>query len=46
MGAIKLIICKNVNDLGDLAARSIVDLVNSKKKCKLGLATGSAPIGT
>lgn len=46
MGTIKLIICKNENEISDLASKIIVDLVNNKKKSNLGLATGNSPIGT
>ena len=45
MGPINKIICKNENEIGDLASKIIVDLVNNKRKSNLGHATGSSPLG-
>lgn len=41
----KVIIANNYDEVSKIAANEIVDLVNSKPDCILGLATGSTPIG-
>lgn len=42
----QIITVKNYNELSTTAGRIIADLVNSKPRCTLGLATGSTPQGT
>lgn len=46
MENIKLIICKNENEIANLASETIIDSVKKNKKANLGLATGSSPLGT
>ena len=42
---IKLIVCKNYDEVSDKAAELVLDLVKANPACTLGLATGSSPIG-
>lgn len=42
----KLIICKNYDEISERAAELIAETVKKDPKCTLGLATGSTPIGT
>ncbi|MGL4616793.1 MAG: glucosamine-6-phosphate deaminase [Mycoplasmoidaceae bacterium] len=46
MANVKLIICKNENEIAELASQIIVDTVKKNKKSNLGLATGSSPLDT
>ncbi|MGL5640421.1 MAG: glucosamine-6-phosphate deaminase [Mycoplasmoidaceae bacterium] len=46
MKNIKLIICKDENEISELASQIIIDTVIKNKKSNLGLATGSSPLGT
>ena len=41
----KVIIAKNYEELSSIAAKKVADLVKSKPDAKLGLPTGSTPIG-
>jgi glucosamine-6-phosphate deaminase len=41
----KTIICKNYNEVSERAAEIIADTIKSNKNAKLGLATGSTPLG-
>lgn len=41
----RIIIAKNYEQMGKLGAEEIIKLVNHKKDCVLGLATGSTPVG-
>lgn len=42
---IKVIVCKDYDDVSDKAAEIMLDVVKSDPKAVLGLATGSSPIG-
>ncbi len=42
---IKVVICKDYEDVSDKAAEIMLDVVKSNPKAILGLATGSSPIG-
>jgi len=42
---IKVIICKDYNEVSDRAAEIMLDVVKNNPKAVLGLATGSSPIG-
>ncbi len=42
---IRVITCKNYEEVSDKAAEIMLDVVKSNPKCVLGLATGSSPIG-
>ncbi|MBE6538297.1 MAG: glucosamine-6-phosphate deaminase [Ruminococcaceae bacterium] len=42
----KLILCKNYEEMSEKAAFEIAELVKKESKCTLGLATGSTPVGT
>ena len=42
---IKLIVCKDYDEVSDKAAQIVLDVVKNKPDCTLGLATGSSPIG-
>lgn len=41
----KLIVCKNYEEMSDKAAAIVADIVKAKPDCVLGLATGSTPVG-
>lgn len=41
----KIIVAKNYEEMSELAAKEIAELVNKKPNCVLGLATGSTPEG-
>ena len=41
----KIIVCENYDEMSKAGAAIIADLLNSKPKCVLGLATGSTPVG-
>lgn len=41
----KIVIAKNYEEMSELAAKEIAELVNEKPNCILGLATGSTPEG-
>ena len=41
----KLIICKNYDEMSDAAAEIVADVMKAKPACVLGLATGSTPVG-
>ncbi|MDD7463228.1 MAG: glucosamine-6-phosphate deaminase [Anaerococcus sp.] len=42
----KLIVCNDYDDMSQKASQIIADLIKENPKAKLGLATGSTPIGT
>lgn len=42
----EIIICKDYNDMSNVASRLICNEINNKPNIVLGLATGSTPIGT
>ena len=42
---IKVIVCKDYEEVSDKAAEIMLDVVKSNPKAVLGLATGSSPIG-
>ena len=42
----KLILCKNYEEMSEKAALEIADLIKKNPKSTLGLATGSTPVGT
>lgn len=42
----KIIVCKNQEEIASLVSDRIIDLVKSKPNCILGLATGSSPVET
>jgi glucosamine-6-phosphate deaminase len=42
----KLHVCKNYDELSDIAAQIISSVITLKPNCVLGLATGSTPVGT
>lgn len=42
----EIIRAKNYDEMSAAAAKLIIDLINSKNNCVLGLATGSTPIAT
>ena len=42
---IKLIVCKDYEEVSDKAAQLVLEVVKAKPDCTLGLATGSSPIG-
>lgn len=42
---IKVVVCKNYEEVSDKAAEVMLGIVKSNPKCVLGLATGSSPIG-
>ena len=41
----KLVVCKNYEEMSEKAAAILADIVKSKPDCVLGLATGSTPVG-
>ncbi len=41
----KLIICKNYDEMSAAAAEIVADVMKAKPACVLGLATGSTPVG-
>ncbi len=41
----KLLVCKNYDEMSDAAARMVADVMHAKPACVLGLATGSTPVG-
>lgn len=41
----KLILCKNYDEISSTAANEIAELVRKDQNCTLGLATGSTPVG-
>lgn len=41
----KFIVCENYEEMSKAGAKIIADLLKSKPKCVLGLATGSTPVG-
>lgn len=41
----KLIVCKNYEEMSAAAARIVADVMKQKPDCVLGLATGSTPVG-
>ncbi len=41
----KLIVCKNYEEMSAVAADIVADVIKAKPACVLGLATGSTPIG-
>ena len=41
----KLIICKNYDEMSAAAAEIVADVMKAKPNCVLGLATGSTPVG-
>ena len=41
----KLIVCKNYEEMSDAAAKIFAEVVKEKPNCVLGLATGSTPVG-
>ena len=42
----KLIVCKNYDEMSAAAARILADTMTANPACVLGLATGSTPVGT
>ena len=42
----KLIVCKNYDEMSAAAARIMADTMKANPACVLGLATGSTPVGT
>jgi len=42
----KLIVCKNYEEISTVAANLIADVMKADPACVLGLATGSTPVGT
>ena len=42
----KIVVCKNQEEIASLVSDRIIDLVKSKPNCILGLATGSSPVET
>ena len=40
-----IIICENYEEVSALAASMVADVIKNNSACKLGLATGSTPIG-
>ncbi len=42
----KVVICKNKDEIAKLVSNRILDLIKQKPNCVLGLATGSTPIET
>ena len=42
----KVIVVKNYDELSELGASIIANLIKEKPNCTLGLATGSSPVGT
>ena len=41
----KLIVCKNYEEMSEVAANILADVMKAKPACVLGLATGSTPVG-
>lgn len=41
----KLIVCKNYDEMSAAAAEIVADVMKAKPNCVLGLATGSTPVG-
>lgn len=41
----KLIVCKNYDEISEVAANILADIMKANPACVLGLATGSTPVG-